>query len=91
MGRGIPLPHQGVFGFWGFKVSDLVHTFGGFVGILSHAHQGVFARGGGESVEALTVSANGVSKIPKTGVKRGYLNHDEDKKNELNTNLGCAN
>ena len=26
---------QGVFAFWGLKVSDLVHTFGEFVGILS--------------------------------------------------------
>ena len=32
---GGPLPHHGVFAFWGFKVSDLVHTFGAFVGILS--------------------------------------------------------
>ena len=45
----------GVFAFWGLKVSDLVHTFGGFVGVLSHAHQGVFVRGRGR--EACTVSA----------------------------------
>ena len=30
-----PLPHQGVFAFLGFKLSDLVHTFGEFVAILS--------------------------------------------------------
>ena len=29
-----PLPHQGVFAFYGFKLSDLVHTFSKFVGIL---------------------------------------------------------
>ena len=33
-GGGIPLPYHGVFALWGFKVSDLVHTFGAFVGIL---------------------------------------------------------
>ena len=35
VGWGIPLPHQGVFALSGFKVSDLVHNFGEFVGILS--------------------------------------------------------
>ena len=35
VGGGIPLPHQGVFAFWGFRVSDLVYNFGGFVGIVS--------------------------------------------------------
>ena len=29
-----PLPHHGDFAFWGFKLTDLVHTFGEFVGIL---------------------------------------------------------
>ena len=29
-GRGIPLPLQGVFAFLGFKISNLVHTFGVF-------------------------------------------------------------
>ena len=29
------LQHQGVFAFRRFKVSDLVHTFGEFIGILS--------------------------------------------------------
>ena len=29
-GRGYPLPHQGVFAFLGFKISDLLHTFGEF-------------------------------------------------------------
>ena len=32
---GIPLLDQGVFALWGFKLSDLVHTLGKFVGILS--------------------------------------------------------
>ena len=27
VGGGIPLPHRGVFAFWGFKLSDLVHIF----------------------------------------------------------------
>ena len=27
-------PHQGVFAFWGFKLSDLVNTFDEIVGIL---------------------------------------------------------
>ena len=27
---GVPLPHQGVFAFWWFKISNLVHTFGEF-------------------------------------------------------------
>ena len=30
-GGCVPLPHQGVFAFLGFKISDLVHTFGEFV------------------------------------------------------------
>ena len=30
MGEGIPLPHQGVFAFLGFKISDLVHNIGEF-------------------------------------------------------------
>ena len=34
MGWGIPLPHQGVFAFLGFKISDLVHTFGEFDDVL---------------------------------------------------------
>ena len=34
MGGGYPLLHQGVFAFWEFKLSDLVNTFGEFVGIL---------------------------------------------------------
>ena len=33
MGGGIPLPHKRVFAFLGFKISDLVHTFGEFVGV----------------------------------------------------------
>ena len=28
VGGGVPLPQQGVFAFLGFKISDLVHTFG---------------------------------------------------------------
>ena len=35
VGGGIPLLDQGVFALWGFKLSDLVHTLGKFVGILS--------------------------------------------------------
>ena len=27
---GVPLPHQGVFAFLRFKISNLVHTFGEF-------------------------------------------------------------
>ena len=34
MGRGIPFTHQGVFAFWGFKLSDLVHTLAGLLGML---------------------------------------------------------
>ena len=30
MGGGIPLNHQGVFAFLGFKISDLVHNIGEF-------------------------------------------------------------
>ena len=29
-GGCVPLPQQGVFAFLGFKISDLVHTFGEF-------------------------------------------------------------
>ena len=32
---GSPFPHQELFTFWGFKISDLVHTLGEFVRILS--------------------------------------------------------
>ena len=31
VGGGVPLPHQGVFAFLGFKISDLVHTLGEFL------------------------------------------------------------
>ena len=34
MGGGIPLPHKRVFAFLGFKISDLVHTFGEFDDVL---------------------------------------------------------
>ena len=34
MGGDIPLPHQGVFAFLGFKISDLVHTFCEFDDVL---------------------------------------------------------
>ena len=65
-----PLPNQVDFAFWRLKVSDLVHIFGGFAGILSHAHQGVW--GGVISNEAWTVSPDRISNIPKTGkTKRG--------------------
>ena len=33
-GVGIPLPHQGVFVFLEFKISDLVHTLGEFMKYL---------------------------------------------------------
>ena len=37
-GEGVSaLSHQGVFIFCGLNVSDLVHTSGGFVGILSNS------------------------------------------------------
>ena len=32
-GGCIPLQHQGVFAFFGFKISDLVHTFGEFADV----------------------------------------------------------
>ena len=38
---------EGVFAFWGLKISDLLHILGGFVGVLFHAHPGVIARKGG--------------------------------------------
>ena len=34
MGGVVPLPHQGVFEFLGFKISDLVRTFGEFDDVL---------------------------------------------------------
>ena len=56
MGGGVPIAQQGVFAFLGFKISDLVHTFGEFDDVLpvrkelegegvggGIPHQGVFA------------------------------------------------
>ena len=31
VGGDVPVPHQEVFAFLGFKISDLVHTLGEFV------------------------------------------------------------
>ena len=45
-GVGIPLPHQGVLAFLGFKISDLVHTFGEFNDVHAAHEEGM----GGEGV-----------------------------------------
>ena len=47
MGGGNPISISRSFALWGLKLSDLVHTFGGCVGMLSSAQQAVFVRVGG--------------------------------------------
>ena len=76
----IPSHIKECFAFWGLKVSGLVHTFGDFVGILSHAHQRVlFAFG-------LFGWVTSIGQYPLIGYQntknlgKGYLNLDEDTK-----------
>ena len=49
VGRGVSPSRTREFFFFilGTKGSDLVHTLGEFVGILSHAHRGIFTLGKG--------------------------------------------
>ena len=47
-GRGYPLPHQGVFAFLGFKISDLLHTFGEFDDV--HHEEGIGWEGVGGGI-----------------------------------------
>ena len=45
MGGGIPLPHEGVFAFLGFKISDLVHNIGEFDDVHATLEEGIGGKG----------------------------------------------